>query len=497
MAKANWFKRAIGEISKLRQSLGLFGQVIWGRWNVPYVLSSSRVDYTLARQLYYNTHDDYKLGAGFAKPIINTLAGFMGVPRFYCEDEEAQLVLKKYAARWVSRMRRTHQRCLRDGDCFVMLANLAVKDPLYPEDDTRIEYVIIPPEQVADIEVDPLTRKPVAYTIQARNKWDGGRREYAVTQRIAADKVTVLVEGDAPPGLMSEERANPWGFIPIVHFKNEPEETELFGFSELEAVEPYLKAYHDVMLQAIRGSKMHSTPRLKLKLKDVQRFLQNNFPEALAAMQRGEPAKIDLRGHELLIFTDEEDAEFIEVRSAIGDAVALLQLLFYCIVDVSEVPEFAFGVHTPSSLASVKEQMPLLIRRVAGKREMVAECWQTLGRMLLVMYSKVTGKKFASYDVEITWDAVVDRDEKEYADTLKTVVEALNTALQGGFISLEAAVNLLKQYVETMQDYVTDDPELPGERERIIRSWIMRRRLEDGEVLEEQKRALEEELGNE
>ncbi|GAW29588.1 phage portal protein, partial [Carboxydocella sp. ULO1] len=214
------------------------------RWNVPYVLNSSRVDYELARQLYHNTHDDYKLGAGFAKPIVNTLAGFMGVPRFYSKDKEAQQVLDDHVNRWVSRMQRVHQLTLRDSDCFVMLANLALDDPLYPDEKTRIDVIIIPPEQVADIEIDPLTKKPIAYTIQGRNKWDNGQREYTVTQRITADKVTVLVEGDAPPGLVSEERPNPWGFIPIVHFKNEPEETELFGTSELEAVEPYLKAYH-------------------------------------------------------------------------------------------------------------------------------------------------------------------------------------------------------------------------------------------------------------
>lgn len=135
---------------------------------------------------------------------------------------------------------------------------------------------------------------------------------------------------------------------------------------------------------------------------------------------------------------------------------ALLKLLFYCIADVSEVPEFAFGVHTPSSHASVKEQMPLFIRRVARKREMFTENWQTLGRMLLVIYSKINGKRFSSYDVGITWDAVIERDEKEYADTVKTIVDALNTALQGGFISIDAAVDLLKQYVETMQEYVAD-----------------------------------------
>jgi len=420
----------------------------------------------------------------------------MGVPRFHCEDEDAQDVLNEHIKRWVSRMQRTHQLELRDGDCFVMLANLENDDPLYPDEKNRVDFIIIPPEQIADIEVDPITRRAIAYTIQARAKWEQGRREYQVTQKIMADRIAVNVEGDAPEGLISEIRPNSWGFIPIVHFKNEPEEAELYGTSELEAVEPYLKAYHDVMLHAMQGSKMHSTPRLKLQLRDVQSFLQNNFPDALKAVQRGEQANIDLKGHELLIFTDEEDASFIEARSSIGDAEALLKLLFYCIVDVSEVPEFAFGVHTPSSHASVKEQMPLLIRRVARKREMVTENWQVLARMLLVMQSKTTGKKFDSYEVGITWDAVIERDEKEYADTINTLVGALNTALMGGFISLDAAVDLLQQYIDTMQEYATDDPELPGERERIIRSWIMRRRLEDGEGLEGQRQEIDRELGS-
>ena len=38
-------------------------------------------DYALARQLYHNTADDYKLGGAFAKPVVNTTVAFMGVPR--------------------------------------------------------------------------------------------------------------------------------------------------------------------------------------------------------------------------------------------------------------------------------------------------------------------------------------------------------------------------------------------------------------------------------
>ena len=498
MARPAWLRKAVGEISKLRQSLfGKFGRIITDFWNAPYVLNSSKVDYQLARELYFNTKDEYKLGAGFAKPIINTLAGFMGVPHFRCKDEEAQQDLDEYINRWTSRMLRTHQLALRDGDCYVMLVHSENDDPLYPDEQTRFDYIIIPPEQVENIEVDPITRKPKAYVLTGKVKWvddDGREREYMVTQKITTDQIVTKVEGDTPEGVTDEIRPNHWGFIPIIHFKNEPEESELHGHSELEPIEPYLKAYHDVMLHAMQGSKMHSTPRLKIRVKDIERFLMDNFPDAYKAFKSGQPAKLDLKGAEVLIFTDEDDADFLEVKSSIGDAEALLKLLFYCIVNTSEVPEFAFGVHMPSSHASVKEQMPILIRRVSRKREMFTENWQTLARMLLVMKSKITGKKYKSYEVGIVWDAIIERDEKEYAETLKTLVDALNTAYMSNLISDEAAIELLRQYIDTMHEYKSDDPEIPGERERIIRSWYLRSRLEDNEGLLDQLQDIEKAL---
>lgn len=492
----NPFSWIVGEISKLRApSFGQYGWVISSR--DVYSLDTSRVDYTLARELYHNTNDEYKLGAGFAKPIINTLAGFMGAPRFRCVDEEAKKVLDDYSMEWTSKMLRVHQLTLRDGDCFVYLYADKVNNILYPErEGTAIDFVIIPPEQVADIVLDPVTHKPIGYVIQSQISWDEGRRRYTYTQYITPEIIEVSAQGDVPEGVKVGQQPNPWGFIPIIHFKNEPEETQLFGTSELEAVEPYLKAYHDVMLHAMQGSKLHSTPRMKLQLRDVAGFLKNNFPDAWEDIQQGRPARLDLTGHELLIFTDEEDASFIEVRSAIGDAATLLKLLFYCIVDVSEVPEFVFGVHTPSSHASVSEQAPLLIRRVARKREMVTENWIMFARMVLAMYSRLTGKRFADYTVTITWDEVIERDERQYAETINTLTNALNVAVMGGFMSIDAAVDLLSQYVDTMSEYVSDNPEIPGEREKIIKSWILRQRLEQNagfnRQLEEMTKAIEE-----
>ena len=146
-----------------------------------------------------------------------------------------------------------------------------------------------------------------------------------------------------------------------------------YGQSDIEPIAPYVKAYHDVMLHALKGSKMHSTPKLKLKLKNVTEFLANNFGIEDPVKFAKEGGTINLDGHEILFFTEGEDAEFIEAKSATGDAKDLLKLIFYCIVDISETPEFIFGVHTPSALASVKEQMPIMVNKVKRKREQFAE----------------------------------------------------------------------------------------------------------------------------
>jgi hypothetical protein len=500
MAKQGWLKKAAGEISKLRQNIfsSLGWRIIGGSYGTSYRLDSSRVDYAMARKLYKNTDEDYKLGAGFAKPVINTTVGFMGVPRFRSEDEDAQFALDGFFGDNVSRMQQVHRDALRDGDCFVWITREEEEDAeLYPEGGTRLVFNIIPPEQVSKINRNPVTGKAREYILKSEHTWEdenGGKKKATIVQRISRERRVVLIEGDIPPDLEPGEEVNPWDFLPIVHFKNEGDATEEFGTSDLEAIEPFMKAYHDVMLHAIQGSKMHSTPRLKLKLQDVAGFLKNNFGVDDPAKFARNGGTIDLDGHELLIFQDEEDASFIEVNSAIGSASDLLKFLFYCIIDTSETPEFAFGVHTPSSLSSVQEQMPILIKRVARKREHFAEAWQHLARIVLAMTAKAEGRRFSTHATTISWDKIDPRDGKDIAQELHLVTQALSIALIGGFISLDAASEFLAQYVDTMNDYVSDNPEVPGERERIMKTKLMNMRLEDGQFLDAQKREIDKEL---
>lgn len=491
---ANWFSKAIGEMSKLRGvAVGLFG----GSANATYQLDSTRVDYKIAKELYSNTNDNYKLGAGFAQPVVNTKVSFMGTPSFLIQDKEAQVVLDMFTKNNKEKMSRTHLGSLRDGDAFVWITREETRNKsLYPEQETRLIYNIIPPEQVKEIVLDPVTNEPIEYVLESIHEWtvdDGSKKKATITQRIGVGYRKIEIEGDIPNGMkQKEEIPTPWDFIPIVHFKNESDETEKFGHSEIEAIEPFLKAYHDVMLHAMQGSKMHSTPRLKLKLKDVKSFLKNNFGITDPAEFAKEGKTIDLDGHEILILTSDEEAEFVEAKSATGDAAVLLKFLFYCIVDASETPEFVFGVHTPSSQASVKEQMPVLIRNIERKRANFADNWQMLARIVLAMSSYSENVQYSTYETTLVWDKIDPRTGEEIANELKATVEGLVLALNNNLISHEAAVTYLSELVETMNPYQSEKKDTEGEKDRIIRSKLERERLSDTEYLEKQLKTIDQ-----
>ena len=146
--KQQW-KQLIGEASVLRDSrTGNWGY----QFSRPYMLDSSRVDYPLARELYRNVNDKYKLGAAFAKPVVNTTAGFVGTPGFTYVDNEADQALEAAIQRWTGKILRINRNTLRDGDVFARIVRMPGKF----DSKQTFDLTMIPPEWVTLI-ADPLT----------------------------------------------------------------------------------------------------------------------------------------------------------------------------------------------------------------------------------------------------------------------------------------------------------------------------------------------------
>jgi hypothetical protein len=480
-------RQAVGEAGALRRrdQQDLLAGLASGGYATPYQLNTSRVDYQAARALYQNTLEGYQLGGAFPKPIINSAAAFIGLPDWTHPDEAVQQLLADHREAWTSELSRLVRNVLRDGDVFARVDPPATGAALGSDDSGLCRLRLIPPEWVQPVP-DPLGDSPdawsalvIAYPMRGLSGPAGAGRElhYTLVETLTARARTLAVRGEAPEELQALDglvEANPYGQIPVVHFANEAEDDRVFGASELEPVEPFLKAYHDVLLRGCQGHALFAKPKIKFTLNDKAAFLRNNFTTAELASRQ-----VRLQGKDAMFFAQGEDAAFLTADSGVAATDTLLQLLYRNIVDVSETPEYVFGTAVQSSRASVQEQATPLIKKAERKRAQLTDPFRRLAGLALVVRAAALSQRLepdAAARVALAWPPVTSEDAGEKATTIKTLVDALVTAMEAGLVSVEAAAETLREQVPSMEEWEPRFGDEPGERERVESSlrWLER-----------------------
>lgn len=464
----------------------------------PYRLDSSEVDVSLARKLYYNRDSRYKLGAGFARPAVDVPVGFMGVPILTAIDAEvgeAQEWLDRSMEAWGGQVSKAHKMCLRDGEVLVRLVPKNRSDAynkLFGPDDKDLDLVLIPAEAfeviTAPEDIDSVEAIKVKHVF-LRPDSGNSMREVTLYEIISADSIVLEYENGEEP---RREMKNPMGFIPAVVLENESESGQLHASSELEPLEPYLKFYNDVMLHAGSSSQLHSTAKLIIRARSIDRFLNANFTETEVNEKRlrfknkdvlffesGDPA-ISATGSNIY----GEGADIIQARAPLGDTTTLLEFIFLNIVDASEVPEWAFGGAIASSKASVGEQSSPLVHKVIRKRKMVEGAWSLIGRMMLKSVLNVNTR------VEVTWDTLGMRDLKTEGEAFRNFAEAFIALNDAQTVSKHTMNSALSKIVKDILPYDDDDSSI--ERDR-IEAEVAEKMKQAQELMDAQKEQTEDE----
>ncbi len=429
-----------------------------------YRLDLTEVDVELARSLYFNRDERYKLGAGFARPAINVPVGFMGLPQLWSPDAlggEEQEWLNRAVVQWTGQIAKAHQMALRDGEVLVRL-HPANRSPayaaLYGKDDKDTTLTLVPSEAFEilsmDEDIEAIQAVKIKHVFMVEDQ--GSIVEKHLFETITADRIVLKYQDD-----FKEERSfdNPMGFVPAVLFENESEMGQLRASSELEAMEPYLKFYHDVMIHAGSSSELHSTAKLVVRARDLERFLSQNFSDIEITEKR-----LRFKNKDVLFFESgdpsitsvgsniyAEGAEIIQAEAPLGDTTTLLEFIFLNIVDVSEVPEWAFGGAIGSSKASVSEQSAPLVHKVKRKRAMVDSGWALLGRMMLKTVMSVQTR------VEVRWSDLAMRDLKSEAEAFRNFTEALLALNDGQSVSKTTMNNILMKLLPEILPYDLSD----------------------------------------
>lgn len=473
---------AYGEIDPYQPMRNPTGLGVSGSWWASGSFDTSRVNYDRARRLYRNTLPQYKLGAHFARPIINFTAGFMGVPTFthQGDNEAADAALADFDRKFVTKFLTVNRNMLRDGDVYVRLEFIKNRFGI----GSQFDVTLLHPEWCEPVH-NPVTGEWDSFIIthpvypqdnrlstsQPRDR--NVQMSYAITETITPETITFLADEKAPQDIRDRFNGvpteNPWKFIPVVAFLNEPETGQVYGASDLEPLEPLFRTYHDTMLVGAQGIKLFAKPKVKFNLKSVQRFLGDNFPD----WKPGQA--VNFQGRELFLLEEGEDASYITADPGTAGVGTLLEFIFYCIVQSSQVPEFVLGAGVQSSRASVETQLGPFVKTIERKRMMAQDPYAELHQMFLAAALKTPSLKIGTLEtLEVipNWPEITPTDEQAVANTIGALVTAFQAGTASGLVPIQAAHDFLQPYIPTMREWTGRD----GDQARIQQglAWLER-----------------------
>lgn len=464
----NRVQRAIAEMTgRIKPNSIMSAFNLKSFWGANQTVDYARTDYKLFRAVYYaaimdGKGEEYLLGAGFAKPIINSTAAFTigngfrvsfdgadeGTPIETAENE-----VNSWIADHVSDFYNLAKYAFREGDSFMILhddLSLEFADPdtvtvIYdPTNGGVLGYDIV--ETVDISSTEKVTYKRVyrksGYKVVKINA-QGEEIETVINVAFTTDGIVDVrqmmidtAEDETPfTGEFDEDELITVA-LPVFHFANEVEPKSVYGISDIQNSLIYFAGYSKVLQEATKSNIYNSTPIPVIKgSKNANALDQKNTDGTTKKnLQWGRNMVIYLEG-------DGADASFMNVPQTMSDTGALLEYYFYLIVQSSETPEFIFGAAMNSSKASASEQMPIMVKKAERKRSQLTRVLkQVINAYIYKRYSQGDQNFYALYTAQssfgIDFPAIVDEDKNITLQTVQTLVEK-------GIISDRTALEML------------------------------------------------------
>ena len=366
----------------------------------------------------------------FVKAITNISASFIFADGFSIksEDSEAQEILQKI---WNNNLEEV-QSAGRD-------ASLFGNAYLFIGYNNGIDIMTIFPGKVSIIPnpIDIRDYKEILIT-HIINQDLQGVIQSKITTRLTPEYIETYRDDK-----LTEKQPNKIKEIPLIHIAYDRFAGELYGTGDItEATIKAIKAYSDTIEAARKNLKYHGTPTPVIITKDT------------------ETAEKQIKNWDMnkaLLLPEDSEAKFLESSRPFGELKDFLEVLFYNIVILSETPEFLLGAHTPSSLASVKEQMHPIIRKTKRRQLIWKQALQDANRIILKLLELNEGYKFSTYETEVEFP-------EPYKKDLKDVVDSISKLVAAGIINEEQAKAIIDDYLPQLVEGENEDTDYNPEQ---------------------------------
>ena len=408
------------------------------------------IDYDLARALYRNSDHHYRFGAGFVRPIIDVAVDMIGLPTVSGEDGDDESYLNECIRDyWAPTLQQAMRDAMRDSKTVIRFYQPRIDNPLFVEADREHGgFEVVPPESI-EISFHPadknlITQAVVTHHVQVDERTDQQiiegvspvMKEHEIIETITPTSYTYYDKTNRQL-LPSWAMVNVWRFVPVWPIWNEYAADLGGGQSDIESVMPFIKAFHDVLDQALAAHEYHSIPKVKFNVKDVANFVANNWPSAVDPMTRQiiPGAKIEWRGTEILFFGDGEDGGFIEATSVLGDSKTLLDFLIDCICIAAETPRWAILVD--DAAAATTASMEPFKKKTDRKRVQFTELFVMACKMALAANGR------PPVTVRLNWAPALLSDLVSKGQAIQQIILGLDVATSHQWMADQTAVKVI------------------------------------------------------
>lgn len=406
------------------------------------------IDFALARSLYRNDEYRFRYGGGFVRPIVDLPVEYMGLPSVSGTQDDAFLneCIRDY---WAPQLQQGLRDAIRDSKAVVRFTKPRIDNKLFTSSDRDHGGIEVVPPELAEITYDATDKNMVSQAIFYHEiKVDERTAEEVAMRRPPRMRVHKVVETVTPTSydfydetagapLTTWNTRNVDGFVPVWEIYNEYSADLGGGQSDIEACMAFIEAFHDVCEQTLTAHQQHSIPKTKFSVKSVDSFIANNWPDAVdpETQKIREGATINWEGHEILFFAPDEDADFIEAVSVLGDSKSLLDFLITCICVSAEIPRWALLADDVASNSSASAEP--FKKKIERKRVQFRELFVMTCKMALASANKVPATP------KLHWQPVLLEDLASKGQSLQQLILGLDVATAHGWMADETAVKIL------------------------------------------------------
>lgn len=339
--------------------------VFWQNW-----IDSNRSDYAYWDKTRRAKSRGLELASLLLKPLTSKAASWvLGRPPMW------QLPNKKIAQELNDWWRVQHPSILRAyeeslnlGDCYLVFNG-----------DTSL--TVVPPNAVEPILDQDNYQRRIGWRITTTYSEDGDDRRYSykkmtIVDEYYADVHTRRLVGDNGATLGTVQRfPNRLGMIPVVKVSNILGADELYGRPEGEPLIPAMIRYNDVFETALKGNIRQGRPTPVISKIGTDAQLRS-FRDIYGSTETRTNADgtsetidvIDFDPDILVTLGGTAEFSYESPKSFSSDTIAFLGILFYLMVQFSEIPEAFWGNALNASKASSESQLEPFIKWIEKKR---------------------------------------------------------------------------------------------------------------------------------